>query len=194
MILGITGRAGSGKTVVEEWVTQNFNMVVIDLDKVGHHVLERPDVVTGLVDLFGISILSETKVSRQELGKIVFNNPEKLDQLNAYIHPIIKHVVKDAVMNNVGADVCIFGALIQEIKLAAICDKILTIDADDSEIKKHSEKQYAISRLQRTRKSYQDEADTVIKNDFSDRFLEDLKTFFKNNFRLTSTIDKINVT
>lgn len=192
MIIGVTGRAGSGKSFFEKVVCQATESVCIDLDKVGHEALENEELQTRLANRFGQHIRDKDGINRKELGNIVFNDPNALEDLNRYIHPMMKDMVRELLNKNSDKTCFVIGALIQEIGLTDDCDKIVTIDADDEGIKKNSPSQYDISRRQRSRQSYRDEGDIVITNTFDDGFLEKIQHLMKNNFRITSTLDKIN--
>lgn len=191
MIIGVTGRAGSGKSFFESVIHQTTPAVCIDLDKVGHEVLELPDIQQRLTAQFGEHIRNENGINRKELGSIVFNDPEALTALNRLVHPKMKEIVLGRLSQNSDNDIMVFGALIHEIGLSEVCDVIVTVDADDEDIKRHSPRQFAIAQSQRSRESYIQEASCVITNTFDDSFLEKIRRLVKNNFRIDTTLDKI---
>jgi dephospho-CoA kinase len=88
-VIGLTGGIGSGKSTVAGFLTE-MGAVTVDLDSVGHDVLEEPEVREELVGEFGRGILGESgEIDRAALGRRVFGNPEALARLNAVTHPAI---------------------------------------------------------------------------------------------------------
>ena len=77
--------------------------------------------------------------------------------------------------------VIIVGALIHEIKLAPCCNIIVTIDAEDEDIKNHiGDKFGKISIHQKDRNTYMNQADIIIRNSFDSHFKEECIKIFKS--------------
>ena len=96
VIIGITGRIGSGKSVIRNWF-QNQGAVVIDVDQVAHRYLE-PDQETyqEVIQAFGEGILdSDGQINRSRLGNLVFQSPDQLERLNRIIHPPLLQWLRD---------------------------------------------------------------------------------------------------
>lgn len=92
-VIGLTGGIGSGKSTVAQFLAE-LGAIVIDLDKVGHEVLQQEEVRGQLVSKFGKGILNVSgEVDRARLGKLVFNNREALARLNRIVHPVIDDIV-----------------------------------------------------------------------------------------------------
>ena len=94
-VIGLTGRIGSGKSTVSQYLAE-LGAVIIDADKVAHEALS-PDNEIGrnVITEFGQDILTpDGKIDRQELGEIVFNNPEALSRLTKIMHPPMYNMVK----------------------------------------------------------------------------------------------------
>jgi len=87
-VIGLTGGIGSGKSTVSRYLSE-LGAAIIDADKLGHEVyLPNTESWRDLVKTFGKEILTPAdKIDRKKLATIVFNNPEKLQQLNAIVHP-----------------------------------------------------------------------------------------------------------
>jgi dephospho-CoA kinase len=87
--IGITGGIGSGKSTVCQ-VFETLGIPVLYADNIAKYLMEND---LGLRQRI-IQILSEEayeglKINRNYIGNIVFNNPEKLMQLNAITHPAV---------------------------------------------------------------------------------------------------------
>ena len=87
---GLTGGVASGKSTVAR-MFEKLGSVVIDADLLGHELLRPPlPAYQEVVQRFGNQILDATGViDRGGLGKIVFKDRTKLDELNAILHPRI---------------------------------------------------------------------------------------------------------
>lgn len=85
---GLTGGAGSGKSTVAAMFAE-LGARVIDADRVAHEVIRPPHpAYHEIVREFGFEILdSQGEIDRKRLAAIVFADPEKLEILNAFVHP-----------------------------------------------------------------------------------------------------------
>src|SRR5215467_5442502 len=85
---GLTGGIASGKSSVAAMLREE-GFAVIEADKISHGLIERGGAAyTEVVELFGEAILNvDGSINRGRVAAIVFNNPEKLKQLNEIIHP-----------------------------------------------------------------------------------------------------------
>ena len=88
MVYGLTGGTGSGKTTVANFLTE-MGYTVIDADVIARSLTDPgSEVLRLLAETFGKEILAEDgSLIRKRLGDIVFNNKEKLQQLNDIMGP-----------------------------------------------------------------------------------------------------------
>ena len=87
---GLTGGIASGKsTVAREF--QGLGARIIDADRIGHEVIHSSNPAhREIVRQFGTDILASSgEIDRSRLGRIVFGDAGKLQQLNAIVHPSI---------------------------------------------------------------------------------------------------------
>ncbi|RAP39184.1 dephospho-CoA kinase [Candidatus Marinamargulisbacteria bacterium SCGC AAA071-K20] len=187
MILGISGRVGSGKTTVQEILIKEEKCWIADLDSIGHALLFKKELIEELITTFGDSILTtDGSISRTHLGKLVFNDKKKLESLNKILHPKIKQEVLEIIEKNKNKNGLVSGALIEEIDLKTCCDKILIVDAnDDNIIRSIGDKFHKVSAFQRTRQEYIESGDFVVLNNFDASLKNHVYTCFdKNGFKL----------
>jgi dephospho-CoA kinase len=88
---GLTGGIASGKSTVAE-ILRELEFPVLEADRIAHQVmgLERPAYFQ-VISVFGKNILDDDKrVNRSRLAEIVFADREKLNRLNAIIHPRVE--------------------------------------------------------------------------------------------------------
>lgn len=93
-IIGLTGGIGSGKTTVANYFIA-LGIPVYIADEAGRKLMQSQEILDLIKDQFGNSIFDDNQLNRAKLAEIVFNNPEKLKQLNAIIHPAVKNDFKD---------------------------------------------------------------------------------------------------
>ena len=178
MILGITGRVGTGKSFAAEQLHKLFDYTIIELDLIGHQLLRNNQIKQQCIAIFGTQILNhDGEINRQTLGNIVFQNSMQLLKLNNLLHPLILQDVKTK-LERIQKNTCIVGALINEIGLSPFCDLILVIDANDEAIINISGPKFKkISIHQISRKGYLGLSKHHILNSFDQTFIQHLKTF-----------------
>ncbi len=86
--LGITGGIGSGKTLVTK-IFACLGIAVYDADSHAKELMTTDGILVSQIKKeFGdLSYLSDGALNRKHLSAVVFNNQERLDQLNALVHP-----------------------------------------------------------------------------------------------------------
>lgn len=91
-VIGITGGVGSGKSEVLNYLKDRYEAVIMEADKTGHKLLsENKEVISAVTEIFGKEIRNEQEeIDREKLGRLCFENSEKLEALNQVIHPAVK--------------------------------------------------------------------------------------------------------
>ncbi len=96
MRAGLTGGLACGKSFVAK-VLEGLGAHVIHADDLGHRALE-PDgeAYEPVIREFGREILDhDGRIDRRRLGAMVFGDPERLEKLNAIVHPAV-HRLQEA--------------------------------------------------------------------------------------------------
>ncbi|MBS7786735.1 dephospho-CoA kinase [Flavobacterium sp. CYK-55] len=88
-IIGLTGGIGSGKTTVAKQF-MDAGIPVYIADEEAKKLLDSSDIQSQIKSVFGTEVFEDEKVLRSKLAQLVFNQPQKLKQLNAIIHPAVK--------------------------------------------------------------------------------------------------------
>jgi dephospho-CoA kinase len=70
-----------------------MGVLTIDADSLGHIVLEPDGPAFGEVSARWPQVLSDGRIDRQQLGAIVFHDPDELGQLEAITHPHIFRLI-----------------------------------------------------------------------------------------------------
>lgn len=85
--IGITGGIGSGKSYVcRLFEERGFRVYYADA-RAKWLMNHEPRLVAGVKDLFGEQAYQDGTLNRAHVGEIAFSQPEKLQQLNALVHP-----------------------------------------------------------------------------------------------------------
>lgn len=92
--IALTGGISTGKsTACELFKLHGFS--IIDADKIAHRLLDENS--NSISAMFGEQYVSDGKVIRRELGKIIFSNEENKLRLEALLHPLIeKEIIKES--------------------------------------------------------------------------------------------------
>lgn len=86
-IVGLTGGIGSGKSVVARMMSKH-GVAVLDLDALGHQLLQEPTVIDAIVAHFGASVCKlDGFIDRKRLGAVCFADANQLQALNTIMHP-----------------------------------------------------------------------------------------------------------
>lgn len=91
-VIGITGGVGSGKSAVLAMLEKYFDTAVIQADQVARELMQPGKAsYVRIVDCFGKDILEKDgSIDRNKLSGIVFQDAERLEQLNSMTHPEVK--------------------------------------------------------------------------------------------------------
>jgi len=132
VLIGVIGRAGSGKSTFARMLAQN-RALVLDADKIAWELYSNPTVRKNLAETFGRKIFNKDgAVDRKILGKIVFTNPEKLKQLNAIIHPLLIGELKHRIERSSQKVIIIDAALLLDWSLARECDLLIAVESEEN--------------------------------------------------------------
>ena len=91
LIIGLTGGIASGKSSVIRWLATK-GAKIVDTDAISHRITaDQSAAVTEISEAFGSDVLLAPGVlNRRRLAELVFQDPKKLAQLNAILHPKIE--------------------------------------------------------------------------------------------------------
>ena len=186
MLIGLTGRTGSGKSSVAR-IFESLGGFVADCDKVAHEVLLDNTVKEKLCALFSDDILNEeNEIDRKALGSIVFSDKKKLYELNGVVHKeIVERCLK--LCQESGKDICFMdGSELESSGADRLCDHIVVITSDEKTrltriMKRDSiDSKTALKRIQ-SQTDYSKDA-IFIDNSADDKALEEKVTALYNQF------------
>ena len=91
IVIGIAGGIASGKSSVADCF-ERLGAKVLNADRMGHQILDEPEVKQKIVECWGGDVLTEGKVDRAALGRVVFaaaDAEQQLAILEQMTHPVI---------------------------------------------------------------------------------------------------------
>lgn len=91
-LIGITGPSGCGKTTALREL-EAFGTLVLDCDVIYHELLESDKTLLDELDAAFPGTVTDGKLDRRALGRIVFADPDKLQLLNHISHRYVKQEV-----------------------------------------------------------------------------------------------------
>ena len=88
--VGLTGGIGSGKSTVAQ-VFEVLGIPVYYADTEAKRMMnENDELKASIIDTFGEQAYSTEGLNRKYIASIVFSDPQKLEALNAIVHPATK--------------------------------------------------------------------------------------------------------
>jgi dephospho-CoA kinase len=176
-ILGLVGRAGSGKSTVARALEAD-GARLLEADPLGHEITDRdPEVRAALTAEYGADIYRpDGALDRARVAARVFTDRRARERLNQLVHPRIVARIRDAIVALIQQGwrgvVVVDAALMLDWHLERACDAVLAVTAAEADqvarlvrARGWSEDE-ARARLQaqRTNEEYARAADTVIEN------------------------------
>jgi len=124
----VTGRYCSGKNTLVSLLKES-NFSEIDVDRVGHRILEHSGVRAELRRHFGADIFTpQGAIDRRALGQRVFRNPRELRVLESIVHPPMVGEV-ERMLQRVEGVVVINAAVLLRMGLERLCDVVICVRA-----------------------------------------------------------------
>jgi dephospho-CoA kinase len=132
--VGLTGGIGSGKSEVSRRLAAR-GAVVLDADRAAREVVEpgTPGLAQ-VAERFGPEVVRQDgSLDRERVAAIVFNDPGKLAELNAVVHPLVRDWMvraEQAAAQTAGPDAIVVQdvPLLAENGLAAMYDVVIVVD------------------------------------------------------------------
>ena len=89
--IALTGGIATGKSTVAS-IMKLHGIQVIDADAIAHELLDQHHET--IAQMFGEEFVRKGKVLRTNLGKIIFSDASKKQELEAFIHPLIRKEIE----------------------------------------------------------------------------------------------------
>ena len=128
--IGLTGGIGSGKTLASNHF-QTLGIPVIDTDVLAHElVVPGTSALQQIRDAFGDEVIAaDGTLDRSRLRKIVFDDPQRRNQLESILHPRIRQEVERRIRGLHTPYCIVVIPLLVESGFTDIIDRVLVVDA-----------------------------------------------------------------
>ena len=124
-IIGLTGNIATGKSVVRKML-EHLGAYGIDADALGHRAIAKDAPgYKAVVDTFGKWILTpDGQVDRGKLARVVFSDPDALNQLESIVHPLVRQAINLLIRRSSQKVIVVEAIKLLEGPLRQACDTI----------------------------------------------------------------------
>jgi len=130
IIIGLTGGIGSGKSTVLA-LFKALGAVTYVADIEAKKLMNTDDELKNqIIKLFGEKAYENGELNRTYISSIVFSNEEKLNALNALVHPKVREDFQHFIKTQKADFVIYEAAILFESGSNQICDYVITVIAD----------------------------------------------------------------
>ena len=96
-LIAITGKSGVGKSVFSKELADTLNGELISFDKISHLSLENDEIKSKIRAVFGDEVFEKNAILRKKLGKIAFNDQNKLNFLNSISQEFMENYIDNLI-------------------------------------------------------------------------------------------------
>ena len=183
--VGLTGGIGSGKTTIANLFALHFSIPIYIADtKAKELVANNKQLQQEIVTLLGEEAFVEGRYNTSFVAQEVFSNKEKLDKLNAIIHPYVQQDFLQWKQSQQAPYVIKEAAILFESGSYRDCDFIIMVTAPLEE---------RIKRVMLRDKIDRETVEKRIKNQWNDEKKIELSTFVIENREIDKNLDKIGI-
>ena len=126
MIIGITGKSGSGKSTYAENLSKENGCFVVHIDDIGHKVLESDYVKNKLIEVFGTT-------DRKQIGDLIFTHRHLYENLTDLVWSDMKKEIDTLLETH--DNVILDWLLLPHTHYWKMCDKKILVVADEEDRK-----------------------------------------------------------
>lgn len=134
MIIGITGKSGSGKSTYACQIAEENGFYVVDIDKISHAIISLPSIKVKLIAIFGDDVIKDGEVDRKYLGDLIFTNRHLYKEMSALIWDMMKYRIDYIVSKH--ENVILEWILLPHTHYWKLCDTKILMVADEEDRKK----------------------------------------------------------
>ena len=128
--IGLTAGIGCGKSLIAR-VFENLGISVFYSDKEAKRLYDNPLFLQEIVKRFGESVIENGEFQTRKLADIVFNDRNKLQELNELIHPKVFEIFDQWSEKQKSPYVIMESAILFENGLQTHFDKIISISTPE---------------------------------------------------------------
>ncbi|MFY7835747.1 MAG: dephospho-CoA kinase [Novosphingobium sp.] len=106
-VMGLTGSIGMGKSAVA-MMLRELGVPVFDADAAVHHLQGPGGALLPAIEAAFPGTTGPDGVKRQELGAVVFGDPQALQRLEAIVHPAVARMREAFMIEHMGERLVVF--------------------------------------------------------------------------------------
>ncbi|MFT5761363.1 MAG: dephospho-CoA kinase [Polaribacter sp.] len=180
MVVGLTGGIGSGKSTVAKELEQIGDIAVYFADDQAKNLMSTsPIIKEQICKEFGNEAYQNNQLNKAFIAEIVFSDTKKLATLNSIVHPEVYTHFKNFVDSNSDKEYVLYeNAILFENNSDLLCDKIITVIADES------------VRIQRV-VDRDNASEAEVKNRISNQWKDSKKALLSNYIITNNTSDEL---
>lgn len=154
--IGITGNIASGKTTVENIITEK-GFKLIEADNICHLAMEEDSkIIETIKNAFpNYNIIDNRgKINRKALGEIIFSNLALKAELESILHPYVKEKIQKFISENYREEIVFVSVpLLYEAEMEDLFDKVILVCAEENTrlerliARNNFSKEHALSRI-----------------------------------------------
>lgn len=128
-LVAITGSIGCGKTTISD-ILRSLGYLVYDIDKWVRYLYYRADFLAVIRKKFP-EVFVGNVFDKKKLRELVFDNPARLRELEALIHPFLTQKLRRIIRKRVNKGIVFVDvALLFELKWDKFCYSVVLADTD----------------------------------------------------------------
>ena len=183
LTIGLTGGIGSGKTTIANFFASEFSIPIYIADaKAKELIAQDIGLQQEIKALLGEEAFVNGKYNTAFVASIVFSNPQKLQALNAIIHPYVQRDFEQWKEKQHSSYVIKESAILFESGTYKDCDQVIVVTAPLEE---------RIRRVMLRDNIDRKIVEKRIKNQWNDENKIKLSTFVVDNGKSDGILDKI---
>ena len=133
MLIGISGKSGSGKTKIAEALSAKLGADIISFDKVSHLSIEKESFKQLVREKISTDVFdSKGNIVRKKLGEIVFADKEKLQLINQHSEKIMIAIIDELIKTNKKPYLILEYALLPLMKYFNMCQFKILVTANEA--------------------------------------------------------------
>ena len=133
MIIGITGKSGSGKSTYARQIAEENGFRVVHIDEISHGIMNLPAIKAKLIDIFGTKVIKDGAIDRKYLGDLIFENRHLYKEMSDLIWDMMKHRIDHIISTH--ENVILDWILLPHTHYWKMCDTKILMVADEEERK-----------------------------------------------------------
>lgn len=130
MVIGITGKSGCGKSTYARKLGEDTGFYVVDIDKIGHKILNLPELREEFVRIFGNSVIKNNSIDRKYIGDLIFENRHLYEDLTNIVWTRMKSEIDSIISEH--DNVILEWILLPHTRYWKVCDTKILVTCEDT--------------------------------------------------------------